>query len=126
MPLFKVTLEGAPEFLQLLDELGSGDNGAIDGLLAVAEQFVSDAQSDCPVDTGLLQSEIGITDQTQDSVTVESPTPYAGFVDGGTIYQSPQPYFTGNVERLASAGGMVEATDAVMQYWQDLCDRLSR
>ena len=126
MPRFNVSLEGGKEFQKLLDELGSGNNGAIEGLVAVADQFVSDAQSDCPVDTGFLQDSIGITEQSQDSVTVEASAPYAGFVDGGTIYQAPQPFFTGNVERLGSAGGMVEATDAIIQYWESLCSRLSK
>jgi HK97 gp10 family phage protein len=127
MVRFKVELQGAKEFLNLLNEIGtaSGDS-AKEGLLAVAEAFVTDARSDAPVDTGFLVDHIEITDETSDSVTVESSAPYSGFVDGGTIYQSPQPFFTGNVERLGAAGGLIEATDSVMQYWEDLCNRLSR
>jgi len=127
MPLFKVTLEGAPEFQRLLDELAntSNDVGA-EALVQVAEQFVSNAKADAPVLTGYMMDNIEIIDQTSNSVTVESAAPYSGFVDGGTIYQEPQPFFTGNVERLASEGGMVEATDSIMQYWESLVSRLSR
>src|SRR5580765_379846 len=126
MPTFKIELQGAQEFLELLNELSNTSNDAGgEALVQVAEQFVSNAQADAPVLTGYLRDNIEITDQSSDSVTVESSAPYSGFVDGGTIYQEPQPFFTGNVERLASEGGMVEATDEIMQYWQELCDRLA-
>jgi len=127
MPTFTVTFEGLTEFQQLLRQLGqTATDAGNTGLMAVAEQFVSDAQSECPVDTGFLQSSIEVTGSSSNSVTVEASAPYAGFVDGGTIYQEPQPFFTGNVERLTGSGGMVDATDEIMQYWQDLCDRLAR
>lgn len=127
MPTFRVSLQGAKEFQALLDDLGNNTStAAIEGLLTVAEAFVSDAKSDAPVDTGYMMDNIEITDETSNSVTVESAAPYSGFVDGGTIYQEPQPFFTGNVERLGSAGGMVEATDAIIQYWESLCNRLAR
>ena len=88
MPTFKISLEGAPEFQNLLDELAnSGSTAGIEGLLTIAEAFVSDAKSDAPVDTGYMADNIEITDETENSVTVESSAPYSGFVDGGTIHQ---------------------------------------
>jgi HK97 gp10 family phage protein len=127
MPTFKVQLQGAKEFLDLLNEVGtSSGESAKEGLLMVAEAFVSDARSDAPVLTGFMVDHIEITEETQDSVKVESSAPYSGFVDAGTVYQEPQPFFTGNVERLGSAGGLVEANDEVKKYWEDLVNRLSR
>ena len=55
-----------------------------------------------PVDTGRLRSSIRIED---DSVVAE--TPYAGFVENGTVYMNAQPYLGPAVEAALEAMPMI-------------------
>ena len=114
-----VTLLGADELKAMLGDFKDSVEGSDmqSSLETLGEMVVNDMVSNCPVDTGLLQSEIDITESSADSITIESPTAYAGFVNFGTIYQSPQPYFSDAIENL-------EATinQTITQDLQDMLD----
>lgn len=95
---------------------------AADGLaLPMAEHLIDVwtkfSQADAPVDTGQLRARINTTyiggDGTRAEATNHADVPYAGFVEFGTRYMDPQPYWRPGMEeaqRLAeSAGGSIAA-----------------
>lgn len=62
------------------------------------EEGASVARQLAPVDTGRLRSEISVSVTSGDGVVLESPTPYAVFVEYGTTVSPAQPYFTPGLE----------------------------
>lgn len=75
----------------------AADSGAFQIVEALADIWVDESQRTAPVDTGQLKARINVT-SIQDrgrhaEATLQSDVPYAGFVEYGTRYQSPNPYF---------------------------------
>ena len=73
------------------------DNGGFQIVEALADIWVEESQRTAPVDTGQLRARINVTSikdaGSRAEATIQSDVPYAGFVEYGTRYQSPQPYF---------------------------------
>ena len=105
---FTVQFKGLAEFQQCLKDIVTSTQDLSAPMQAMGDRIVEEMQFNCPVDTGLLQSEIQVTEIGVDHMTIESPTAYAGFVNFGTIYQSPQPYFSDAVENLESNGAITD------------------
>lgn len=61
--------------------------------LKIANEMVDKMQSICPVDTGFLRDNIGITNQDETTVQISSRAEYSKFVEFGTRYQKAQPFF---------------------------------
>ncbi len=119
-----ILIKGLREAQNLIKDFSSNAPlNAVTALVTIGDQTVDQMQFTCPVDTGTLQSEIGVTEISDDSVTIESPTDYAGFVNFGTIHQEPQPYFTGPIENLDSSGTIEPIIDISIQTWNDLVDK---
>ena len=126
MPVYRrtVAIKGLEEAKRLLQEFRADvPTNAVTALEQIGERVVDEMQFNCPVDTGLLQSEIQITESGQDHVTIESPTAYAGFVNFGTTRQSPQPYFTDAIENLSSFDAVETIEDVVVDIWNDAVSR---
>ena len=73
------------------------ESGAFPIVEALADIWVEESQRTAPVDTGQLRARINVT-SIQDrgrsaEATLQADTPYAGFVEYGTRYQAPNPYF---------------------------------
>lgn len=62
-----------------------------DDLLAGAVVILSEAQDNCPVDTGFLQS-TGFIEQSGDDVLIGFAAEYASFVEFGTYKMAAQPF----------------------------------
>lgn len=71
--------------------------GALELVQAAADEWVKVAGQRAPVDTGYLQSSIYVRSKsgTAHSARAEvvAQANYAGYVEFGTRYQAPQPYF---------------------------------
>ena len=80
---------------KLRRSLGSITAGPVAGamLKALADVWVTESKRKVPVDTGQLKARIAVTAVSSSRATVQADTPYAGFVEYGTRYQRPQPYF---------------------------------
>ena len=102
-----LTAKGIKGAVAALKEFeGSVIPDTAEGVLSeLGEQMVSEMQGNCPVDTGLLQSEIAVTEVSADKLVVESPTDYAGFVNFGTWKTGAQPYFSNTVDTVEAGGG---------------------
>lgn len=76
--------------------LGS-DPGAVEIVDELAQLWVDVSRERVPVDTGQLQARIGVRQVSGSGVRgeawVDADTPYAGFVEFGTRYVPPRPYF---------------------------------
>lgn len=73
------------------------DSGAVDIVGALADEWVKVAGRKSPVDTGYLQSSVFVKSRTGTTARAEAvvvaDANYAGYVEYGTRYQRPQPYF---------------------------------
>ncbi len=119
-----VKLVGAKEAQELLKELGNASSRNQSAtLLTVGEAIVDQMQSNCPVDTGFMSDNIGVAESSENSVTVESSAAYSGFVNYGTIHQSPQPFFSDVAENLDSYGLTDTIVDDVFTNWEDVVAR---
>ena len=126
MPISRTTVQikGLEEAKRLLKEFRADvPTQAVSALEQIAERVVDEMQFNCPVDTGLLQSEIQITESGPNHVTIESPTPYAGFVNFGTSRQEAQPYFTDDIENIQSFDAVETIEDVVVDIWNDAVSR---
>jgi HK97 gp10 family phage protein len=117
---FAIQFKGIQELQSMLSDFASSVKGAemASALELIGQNIADEMQFNCPVDTGLLQSEIGVTEAGPDHVTVESPTGYAGFVNFGTVYQEPQPYFSDAIENIGSNG----VIDGILEDLQTMLD----
>lgn len=74
-------------------------------IAAGAEVVCSSAKSMCPVDTGTLQSSIGVSTEGN-RATVSADADYAAYVEFGTSKMAPQPYLMpallGNYDAILS------------------------
>ena len=68
--------------------VGAANTGA-----AVARQLA-------PVDTGFLKSQIAVLQGGYGGVRLISGAPYSAFVNYGTVYQAPQPFFSTGTEAM--------------------------
>ena len=87
------------------------ESGAFPIVEALADIWVEESQRTAPVDTGQLRARINVT-SIQDrgrsaEATIQSDVPYAGFVEYGTRYQSPNPYFRRGRDRAEREVGRV-------------------
>lgn len=83
-----------------------------------ADVWVAEAKRTAPIDTGQLQARIGIEQLdlrgSRASATIVSDVPYASFVNFGTRFQPPKPYFDRGEQAarkaLAGVGRRLEAS----------------
>lgn len=80
----------------------AADSGGFHIVEALADVWVDESQRVAPVDTGQLRARINVTSISGGnwaSATIQSDVPYAGFVEYGTRYQAPNPYFRKGQDR---------------------------
>jgi len=81
------------------------ESGALPIVEALADIWVEESQRKVPVDTGQLKARINVTSiremGNRAEATLQADTPYAGFVEYGTRYQRPQPYFRPGRDKAA-------------------------
>ena len=87
-----------------LDQVASEDAaGAIVEVLA--DVWVARAKRDVRVDTGQTRARTAVTSiksgRTRATAELMSDTPYAGFIEYGTRYMSPVPYFRNGRDQAA-------------------------
>ena len=63
-----------------------------------AEDRVDKMQMDAPIDTGYLRYNIRWFQPNPLSVSINSWADYSGYVNFGTIYMPPRPFFTSYIE----------------------------
>jgi HK97 gp10 family phage protein len=88
--------------------------GIAEGL---GDVWVKESQRTVPVDTGQLRARTALQSVTSAGVraeaTIIAETGYAGYVEYGTRYQRPQPYFRQGRDRAAAEadrlGGKIES-----------------
>jgi len=84
----------------------ANDSGAFPIVEALADIWVEESQRIAPVDTGQLRARINVTSirdmGNRAEATIQSDVPYAGFVEWGTRYQRPQPYFRPGRDKAAA------------------------
>lgn len=81
-----------------LDRLANdADAGGLEIVDALADVWISESQRRVPVDTGQLRARTNIVSVRSAGVRAEADlqadTPYAGFVEYGTRYVAPRPFF---------------------------------
>ena len=87
----------------------AADSGAFPIVEALADIWVDESQRTAPVDTGQLRARINVSSVVSSGrnaqATIQADTPYAGFVEYGTRYQAPNPYFRrGRDQAVAEVG----------------------
>ena len=84
----------------------AADSGAFRIVEALADIWVDEAKRTAPVDTGQLRARttlVSVRDMgSRAEATVQSDVPYAGFVEYGTRYQAPNPYFRRGRDQAAA------------------------
>ena len=84
----------------------AADSGAFRIVEALADIWVDEAKLTAPVDTGQLRARttlVSVRDMgSRAEATVQSDVPYAGFVEYGTRYQAPNPYFRRGRDQAAA------------------------
>ena len=84
----------------------AADSGAFPIVEALADIWVDESQRTAPVDTGQLRARINVTSVVSSGrnaqATIQADTPYAGFVEYGTRYISPNPYFRRGRDQAAA------------------------
>ncbi len=94
MPSITLTLQGLDEALAVLQRFQDEVPQVMGDVLGqIGDDMVGEMQSTCPVDTGNLQSNISITDLSEDALEITSAADYSGFVEYGTWKMAAQPFF---------------------------------
>ena len=87
----------------------ASDTGGFQIVEALADIWVDESQRVAPVDTGQLKARINVKSVrdmgSRSEAVIQSDVPYAGFVEYGTRYQAPNPYFRrGRTQAEAEVG----------------------
>lgn len=116
-----VQVRGIKEAISLLEEFKQGGAGVSRNVLNdIGEEVAYEIAVNAPVDTGFMAGEVQVTEVTDTSVKVESPAPYSGFVNFGTIHQEPQPFFSDVVENIQDLDIVNTISDDSAKFWNDL------
>src|SRR5438034_2258318 len=92
--MIEVTITGIPQLLSRLRAAPGKINSAIaQGFAEAGQSMVSEMQTQCPVDTGALQSSIAVSEASSQSLVIEAGEDYAIYVEMGTAYMAAQPFF---------------------------------
>jgi HK97 gp10 family phage protein len=92
--MIEVTITGVPQLLSRLQAVPQKINAAIaQGFQEAGQQMVGDMQSTCPVDTGELQSSIGVAEASSSTLRIEVGADYGIYVEMGTWKMAAQPFF---------------------------------
>ncbi len=90
----------------------NADDAALEIVDALADVWITESQRTVPVDTGQLRARTTIVSVRSTGVRgeadLQADTPYAGFVEYGTRYMSPRPFFRDGrdaAKRAADAAG---------------------
>lgn len=83
---------------QRFDRLArDADSGAFEIVEALADIWIAKSQAVVPVDTGQLRARTNVTSirsaGSKGEADLQADTPYAGFVEYGTRYVAPRPFF---------------------------------
>lgn len=117
----RLQVYGVNDLDQLAKRLRSLSGDAADAALQIveglADVWVKDSQRTVPVDTGQLRARTAIRSVRSAGVSAEADlvadTPYAGFVEYGTRYVAPRPFFRDGRDEAARVadglGGRIES-----------------
>lgn len=91
------------------------DSSAFELVEALADVWISESQRTVPVDTGQLRARTTLVSVRSSGVRgeadLQADTPYAGFVEYGTRYVAPRPFFRDGrdaaARAAAKAGGRI-------------------
>lgn len=87
-------VEGIQEFQAIINRLTERlPQAAFEVISQAADRMVSDARSFAPVRTGFLRDNISITNQNAYAIQVSSLAYYSVFVEFGTRFMQPEPFF---------------------------------
>lgn len=109
----EVKIDGGKELMALFNRAAKVAPGRTRKVTQqLAERGKNEARKQAPVDTWFMHDHIR-TFHGKDTSDIHSQATYSGFVNFGTIYQAPQPFFTFMVEDLAR--WMPEAYEKVLE-----------
>ena len=106
-------MPAGPEFDRVIRGLRSiaADGGAVEMVDALAQVWVDTSRARVPVDTGQTRARTQVVQVggsgNSASATVVSDTPYAGFIEYGTRYMAPRPYFRQGRDAAVAAGDVL-------------------
>jgi HK97 gp10 family phage protein len=101
--MIEVRITGIPQLLSRLQAAPGKINSAIaQGFAEAGQAMVSDMQSQCPIDTGELQSSIAVSEASSESLKVEAGADYAIYVEMGTYKMAAQPFFFPVIDQYKS------------------------
>lgn len=90
----KFTIEGIEQFQATINRLTERlPQAGFEVISQAADRMVSDAKSFAPVRTGFLRDNIMITNQNAYAIQVSSLAYYSIFVEFGTRFMQPEPFF---------------------------------
>lgn len=93
---------------RLADLAADADNAALQIVEALADVWISESQRKVPVDTGQLKARTNVVSVRSAGVRgeadLQADTPYAGFVEYGTRYVAPRPFFRDGRDAAKRAG----------------------
>lgn len=109
-------IAGLSRLKEQLNEVGL--QFTVEDLEAGAVIILSEAQSNCPVDTGFLQS-TGFMQVTGNDVEIGFGAEYASYVEFGTYKMAAQPFLRPALDN-AEAAALSAIVDSVQSHFRDI------
>ncbi len=109
-------IAGLSRLKEQLNEVGL--QFTVEDLEAGAVIILSEAQSNCPVDTGFLQS-TGFMQVTGDDIEIGFGAEYASYVEFGTYKMAAQPFLRPALDN-AEAAALSAIVDSVQSHFRDI------
>ncbi len=109
-------IAGLSRLKEQLNEVGL--QFTVEDLEAGAVIILSEAQSNCPVDTGFLQS-TGFMQVTGEDIEIGFGAEYASYVEFGTYKMAAQPFLRPALDN-AEAAALSAIVDSVQSHFRDI------
>jgi len=109
-------IAGLSRLTQQLNEVGL--QFTVEDLEAGAIVILSEAQSNCPVDTGFLQS-TGFMQVDGDEIQIGFGAEYASYVEFGTYKMAAQPFLRLAMD-TAEAAALSAIVDSIQTHFRDI------